>query len=276
MECLELNRRVIELEDKALEFYVLVMRALRNSFGDEALDVAEGLRRADGYHVGLMRRARLTEDAPRAAIRAHLEDLSDANWSRKLACVFSMPSQDRLELVAMYCPVGVAFRRLGEPELGLSWCAYDFGYTAALGGGHVALIEPRHYHLGDAYCFQIHEAIADPDRFQALMTPELTGWRRYGHADENLSPMGELPERARFFPDEGVDKPMDRDALVRRIATLRGNGVKGFVRLVAVMAERFGDAVFDVVQPLFEAEGISRNELRASSPPVLQGWYWSD
>jgi hypothetical protein len=275
-ECWELNHRVVELEDRALAYYVEVMRALRRRFGDEVLDVAEALRRADGQMAGQQRRARLSEDSPRAAIHAHLEDLSDANWSRKLACVFCMPSEDRLELVAMHCPVGVAFRRMREPELGLAWCAYDFGYTSALGGGHVALLEPRHYHLGHAYCFQIHEAIRDPEVGRALMAPEITGWRRYARVDDEESPMGEMPARARFFPDAGVDEPMYRKGLEERIATLKGNGVRGFVRLVRTVADRFGEAAFDEVETIFAAEGVSGAELRSPSPPQLRGWYWSD
>ncbi len=276
LECWQLHCRVVELEDRALEFYVRVMRPLRRRFGDEVLDIAEGLRRADGAAVGALRRARLPQDDPRAAIRAHLEDLSEANWSRKLACVFCLPTESRLELVAMHCPVGVAFRRLGEPELGLSWCAYDFGYTGALGGGRVALIEPRHYHLGHAYCFQIHQAIDDPGEVAALMAPECTGWRRYAQGGDGDSPLGELPARARFFPDEGVDRPMDRRALEAAIASYTQAGFRGFIRLVRALYERLGEGAYDEVEAIFASEGIPPEELRSGLAPEWRGWYWSD
>ncbi len=276
LECWQINRRVTELEGQALEFYVRIMRPLRRRFGDEVLDVAEGLRRADGAAVGAQRRARLTGDDPREAVKAHLQDLSDANWSRKLACVFCTPTDGRLELVALHCPVGETFRRLGEPELGLSWCAYDFGYTGALGNGRVALVEPRHYHLGHPYCFQIHQVMDDPREVAALMTAELTGWRRYAAEAPVASPMGEMPARARFFPDAGMDQPMLRGPLEEQIATYVASGVQGFIRLARAMAERFGEGAFDVVQAAFAAEGITPQRLRSGPCPQMRGWYWSD
>ncbi len=275
LECWQINSRVTELEGKALEFYVRIMRPLRQRFGDQALDLAEGLRRADGAAAGAARRARLASDDPREAVKAYLTDCSDANWSRKLACVFSEPGEGRLELVALHCPVGVTFRRLGEPELGLSWCAYDFGYIGALGNGRVAFVEPRHYHLGHPYCFQSLQVMDDPREVARLMAPELTGWRRYAAEAPAATPLGEMPARARFFPDEGMDRPMVRGPLEAQIAAYIASGVQGFIRLARAMAERFGEGAFDEVEAAFAAEGITPEQLRSGPCREMRGWYWS-
>ena len=272
--CWQLHRRVVELEDRVLAFYVRIIRPLRQRYGDEVLDIAEGLRLADGREAGLARRALLPDGHPATALRAYLDDLASGNWSRKLACVFCMPTPERLELAALHCPVGEAFRRMGEPEIGLSWCAFDFGFTPALGGGRLALVEPRHYHLGHGYCFQIHQAVDDPLQGHLLMAPERSGWRRYACAARGESPLGDLPSRARFFPNVGVDRPMDRATLETGIATLTRCGVGGFVRLVRLLAERFGDAAFDEVETLFAEERIPPAVLRQASAPAWRGWYW--
>ncbi len=115
----------------------------------------------------------------------------------------------------------------------------------------------------------------DPEEVKALMAPELTGWRRYARGGDGPSPMGELPARARFFPDEGVDGPLARQPLIAGITTYRKNGFRGFARLVHAVAARFGQGAFDAVEAVFAAEGIGPQELRAANPPELRGWYWS-
>ena len=83
-------------------------------------------------------------------------------------------------------------------------------------------------------------------------------------------------ERARYYPDLGLDEPMVRAGFERQIASLTQHGVRGFVRLARVLAEHLGSGVYDEVEALFVAEGVLPDDLRMGPAEAWQGWYWAD
>jgi hypothetical protein len=143
-----------------------------------------------------------------------------------------------------------------------------------LSDDRIAMLAPQTLNVGHPCCHQIFIITDDPDETGRLTDPELTGWRRYSKTQERDIPLGELPERERFFPSLGFERPMSIQALQDRVATLEKNGYEGFIRLVKIVADRFGEEAYGYVEELFSAKGITPEQLRMDEPRVLQGWFW--
>ena len=184
------HRAAMEWDDAAqlrAKVYARLMRAMVDEFGQEVLDIAENFRRESGQYCGdlqvdIAANERKYEQDPAILIREMDEmwhSLS-ADWGRTCICNFrASPDKRRHELYCVRCTYAEAFRSAGEEQIGITWCCWDMGYTAAF---HPLFCQymPMHMLKGDAVCYQIRRLADTPEQQARLNSIEHTGWRSWG------------------------------------------------------------------------------------------------
>ena len=66
------------------------------------------------------------------------------------------------------------------------------------------------------------------------------------------------------------------EALARRVAEMKANGVKGFIPLVQAVAEEYGDEAYVIAQRVFASLGyeVSQEQLRDPDEKGVHSYPW--
>jgi hypothetical protein len=166
--------------------YGKLLRKMVDAFGEDVLDIAENIRREHGQYCGeltidIVANEKKYKKDPGILIRemdATWHD-SPGDWARTCICDYTPhPDQRSHELVSVRCTYAEAFRAIHEEKIGITWCCWDMGYTAAI---HPLFCQymPRHMLKGDGVCHQIRRLARNRREQKRLNSIEYTGWRSW-------------------------------------------------------------------------------------------------
>jgi|WetSurMetagenome_2_1015567.scaffolds.fasta_scaffold211112_2 hypothetical protein len=166
--------------------YAKLMRKMIDAFGEDVLDIGEGVRRDNGRysgerHTDVIANERKYDEDPAILIRELDDDLHgySATWSRTCPCSYNAEPQARYhELFSLWCIYADAFRSVHEEKIGISWCCWDMGITPTL---HPLFCQymPKHQLKGDNLCYQVRGLADTPEEQAYLNSIEHTGWRSW-------------------------------------------------------------------------------------------------
>jgi hypothetical protein len=192
VNCGEKNKNVsavMEWDDMSAvrgRLYAELMKAMVNEFGDGVLDIAESIRRENGKYCGdmavdIIEQERKYNEDPAILIQ-EMDDMqhnSSPDWALTCKCVFqALPEERRHHLYCFRCTYPRSFPGEDEKKIGITWCCWDMGFTAAF---HPLFCQymPKHMLKGDSLCWQVRRLAETPEQQEWLNSVEHTGWRSY-------------------------------------------------------------------------------------------------
>lgn len=274
------------------EWYVTHARLVMDliaSFGEEPiLDCVEKTWWDLGYEAGLAWRERFENDPCTTMLDKARSWHDDPVFARGCCCTVPVLERDHWELVVFRCHKEV-FLELDAPKTGLAWCMRDFA-TVQGWSPLVMMRQPTHLLRGDGYCHQIRRIVDDPSLQweYSRETSERVGWRSLersgkgeehcdGPLEDDVGPVwhpsidGGAPSGKGQHPDrglpQGVEMPMQpavfrplpsRERLVTLVEEERRHNadITSYLWHVIPIANRFGDAAYDVAAESLAARGL--------------------